>query len=101
MTPLQLAGLFHDTYETLAPAFGYQTRPETRKFKPTTPNGRLMLAVCTRILDKLSKEHRCQHCGSHRPFKVVYESDKLGDTGMNLCMDCGRVQGPFPYPEGA
>lgn len=54
MTALELATLFHDTYERRAPEFGYTTRPETRQFDPTTPNGRLMIAVCGRILQLLS-----------------------------------------------
>lgn len=53
-TPLQLAVLFHDTYESLAPSFGYETRAETRTFDATTPNGRLMVAVCERILKTLA-----------------------------------------------
>lgn len=45
-----LARRFHDAYERLAPEYGYETRPETRTFDPTTPNGRLMVAVCERLL---------------------------------------------------
>jgi hypothetical protein len=44
-----LARRFHETYERLAPSFGYETRQETREFDPTTPNGRLMIAVCTEL----------------------------------------------------
>ena len=36
-TPLDLAKLFHETYERLAPDFGYTTRPETREFDPARP----------------------------------------------------------------
>ena len=46
----QLARTFHTLYEKLAPDFGYETRKETREFDPTTPNGRLMIAVCDAIL---------------------------------------------------
>lgn len=49
-TPLQLATKFHNAYEELAPSFGYETRQDTRQFDPTTPNGRLMQAVCDRLL---------------------------------------------------
>jgi len=45
-----LARKFHDLYEELAPSFGYETRQDTREFDPTTPNGRLMIAVCERLL---------------------------------------------------
>ncbi len=44
-----IARLFHDTYERLAPSFGYETRPDTKAFDPTTPNGRLMIAVCGQV----------------------------------------------------
>jgi hypothetical protein len=57
MTPLRLAGIFHDTYEALAPTFGYVTREDTRKFDPTTQNGRLMIAVCQTILKQMECDH--------------------------------------------
>ena len=50
---LDLAKLFHETYERMAPAFGYTTRPETREFDDGSPNGRLMVAVCGEVLRKL------------------------------------------------
>lgn len=52
----RLALLFHDTYERLAPKYGYETRPETRKFKASSPNGKLMLAVAAEILPKVPKQ---------------------------------------------
>jgi len=54
MTPLDLAKLFHETYERLAPEFGRQTRSETREFNPESPNGRLMVAICGEILQRLN-----------------------------------------------
>jgi hypothetical protein len=51
----KLARQFHETYEKLAPQFGYETREETRDFDATTPNGRLMVAVCGEILATRSK----------------------------------------------
>lgn len=49
-TPLELATFFHTTYETLAPHFGYETRPETQVFDQRTANGRLMIAVAEQVL---------------------------------------------------
>ena len=49
-----LAREFHDVYERMAPNFGYETRQDTRQFDPETPNGRLMIAVCGDIIDRLS-----------------------------------------------
>lgn len=45
-----LAEQFHDTYEKLAPQYGYTTREDTRQFDPGSPNGQLMVAVCAHIL---------------------------------------------------
>lgn len=47
---LTLAILFHHTYERLAPQHGYDTRVETRVFDSTTPNGKLMIAVCDSLI---------------------------------------------------
>jgi len=52
------ARLFHETYERLAPTFGYATRADTKVFDPTTPNGKLMTAVCGEVL---SRVHAAQH----------------------------------------
>ena len=49
----EVAMLFHDTYERLAPTFGYETREETRQFDPTSPNGALMIAVAASVLREL------------------------------------------------
>lgn len=56
MNGLELAKKFHEVYERLAPQFGYETRTETRAFNPDSPNGRLMIAVCQEIGEKISKE---------------------------------------------
>jgi len=50
MTPEMLARFFHSTYEKLAPQFGYETRQDTRDFDPTTPNGKLMVAVAAEAM---------------------------------------------------
>ena len=46
---IALAQRFHTEYERLAPSFGYETRPETRVFDPESPNGKLMIAVCSAL----------------------------------------------------
>lgn len=51
--PVKLAEKFHEYYESLAPSYGYTTRKDTKKFDPNTPNGKLMIAVCGKILDLL------------------------------------------------
>lgn len=49
----KLAQLFHETYEYLAPEFGYSTRQESAKPWADVPerNRQLMIAVCREILD--------------------------------------------------
>ena len=46
---VEAARRFHDTYERLAPKFGYTTREDTRVFDPDSPNGKLMTAVCAEL----------------------------------------------------
>jgi len=58
MNAVELAKLFHDTYEELAPSFGYETRTETRQFNETTPNGKLMIAVCGVILKTFERNQK-------------------------------------------
>ena len=57
---LEAARLFHDTYERLAPSFGYETRKETRQFDPESPNGKLMIAVCREVLAAALAEQRAE-----------------------------------------
>lgn len=47
---LELAIQFHETYERLAPEFGYATREDTREFDPESANGKLMIAVCAELI---------------------------------------------------
>jgi hypothetical protein len=53
MTPEKLAQLFHETYERLAPDYGYRTREATAKPWADVPlnNKNLMIAVCKEILN--------------------------------------------------
>ena len=53
MTPEKLARKFHETYERLAPSFGYETREDTKKFNPESKNGKLMVAVADEMLTHL------------------------------------------------
>jgi hypothetical protein len=56
MTPQELAVFFHETYERLAPRFGYETRPDTKAFDPQSPNGKLMTEVAACVLTRLAAE---------------------------------------------
>lgn len=54
----QLAKLFHDTYEELAPQHDYETREASRKPWDEVPenNKTLMVAVAQRILDSQEED---------------------------------------------
>jgi len=54
MDAKELAILFHETYERLAPEYGYETRPDTKQFDPESKNGRLMIAVCGEVIGSIS-----------------------------------------------
>ncbi len=58
MTPtaVKLARVFHDTYERLAPEFGF-TRSDTKEFDEQSPEGRLMIAVCNEVLGWMDSEN--------------------------------------------
>ena len=72
---------FHEIYERLAPSFGYDTRAETRKFNPDSPNGKLMIAVCAEIAAAIRREmcaieHKWEYacvprCGPNCPAHCI------------------------------
>ena len=55
MTPEKLAQSFHESYERLAPSFGYATREASAKPWSDVPvqNRELMVAVCREMLRKI------------------------------------------------
>lgn len=101
---VRLAERFHETYERLAPSFGYETRPETRQFDPTTPNGKLMIAVCAELASLV----RSVPVGEVKP--VAWEGGEGWESlAWELCADengeeaCNELiweGGPVPEPWG-
>lgn len=57
MTPEELARLFHETYESLAPEFKYKTRKRSSVPWDELPadNKALMVATAGRVLDELQR----------------------------------------------
>jgi hypothetical protein len=55
MTAEELAKLFHETYEELAPDFGYSTRKSSAVpwEDVPEPNKSLMIAVAEKVLEKI------------------------------------------------
>jgi hypothetical protein len=57
MTAEELAKLFHETYEELAPNYGYTTRRSSAVpwEDVPEPNKSLMIAVAKRVLEKIEE----------------------------------------------
>lgn len=57
VTPEELAELFHDIYEQLAPQYGYRTREASAKPWSEVPeqNRALMIATCAHVLGELEE----------------------------------------------
>lgn len=98
-TPLEIATLFHDTYERLAPNYGYETRKDTRQFDPTTPNGKLMVAVAGEVSSIL--EHRWIPLSERKPirddadpFSHVLVRTNMGLVGTNYW---GKIDNNIQY----
>jgi len=79
----ELALLFHNTYERLAPSFGYETRQDTKEFDFKSNNGRLMLAVCSEVIKWQQEQDKNKY--SEEDLAEAFEAGKrLGED--NACM---------------
>lgn len=83
----QLAVIFHNIYERLAPDFGYETRTETRNFDPTTPNGKLMIAVCAEVI-------------AHHLAKPADPAKPDAEVTLIETIQCPKCQGDGESPSG-
>lgn len=97
-----LAKLFHEAYERLAPLFGYETRPDTKAFDPSTPNGKLMIAVCGELLAKLEPSSRLDMLTDEEieelaakvyPFDIWLNKDQRGRSTIQRGHHKGFIQG--------
>jgi len=80
---VELAILFHNTYERLAPSFGYETRLDTKYFETNTPNGMLMIAVCKEII----KWQEQRMYSEEEVRKMLSESFNATIEGYNITAD--------------
>lgn len=98
ITPLELAVFFHDTYEHLAPSYGYETREDTKNFDPNSRNGQLMVAVSTRVIGKMLSEQNpsvINEIGNrYGKLTVLYQVPNERATGAAwMCQcDCGNTE---------
>lgn len=83
---------FHETYERLAPKFGYQTRRESAlPWEDIADNHkRLMIAVCAEVLERAIAESRgpqpdskkcawTERCFLQKGHSGVHQTEQLGD----------------------
>ena len=67
---------FHNTYEMLAPKYGYETRGDTKQLDFDSPNGKLMYATIEKIVCPILEENQQLKEEFDRVF-AVYQSRKL------------------------
>lgn len=85
-----VARLFHDEYERLAPSFGYETREDTRVFDANSPNGQLMIAVCRNVRAALQSVRP--------PVGVVSDEDvRRACTAYVICANPDDDNEPVSY----
>jgi len=94
----KIAKQFHDTYEELAPFYGYITRKDTRKFNPKSQNGKLMMAVCKKVIKSQREQAVKEVLGKiEKELAMEYEAYchlpecQSSDTNDLPC-DCGIQQ---------
>jgi hypothetical protein len=91
MNALTMAACFHETYERLAPWFGYETRPETREFDPDSVNGRLMIAVCEEIRTTFERDNHAATILADLSYDatiVEREADRIAEQEENKESPC-------------
>jgi len=100
LAALDLARRFHETYERLAPQFGYATCDDTKAFDPQSPNGKLIIAVCGEIAQALAPqqaadgENMCEEIDRVRRESRKEQAKTSGE--VVICKECGHEH----IPEG-
>jgi hypothetical protein len=91
MKPEELAELFHDTYERLAPECGYITRKKSQVPFADLPkeNKNLMVEVCKVVLNEMLPYAVCQ-CNSCQGI-IVHDSDCACHDKDNDACTCGAA----------
>lgn len=105
-TPEALAQRFHETYERLAPGFGYETREASAVPWDDVPeaNKALMVAVCAEILDGepasmvVPENWIANDCACGRPMPVGSVAWRRPDGSWG-CKDCFVIPTPTPLQE--
>ena len=81
----KVAFLFHNTYEGLAPKFGYETRKDTKAFDNKSQNGQLMIATCKAVISHYITQQRTELL-EEIPKKIKGKNKEFVE-GYNNCLD--------------
>lgn len=67
---------FHNTYERLAPNYGYETRKDTKEFDFNSNNGKLMYATVSEIISPLLQKVEQLEKENERLNNIINELEK-------------------------
>ena len=66
--------MFHNTYEMLAPKYGYETRGDTKQLDFDSPNGKLMYSTIEKIVCPILEENK-QLKGSLQTYEILLKAN--------------------------
>lgn len=93
---IENAKLFHDTYESLAPDFGYETRLDTKQFDPFSDNGRLMIETCRLVIEQIRKadmERVVEAIGDRKSIQELIDSGDMTEVYQSHPINIGFKDG--------
>lgn len=80
----KVAFLFHNTYEGLAPKFGYETRKDTKAFDTKSQNGQLMIATCKAVVSHFLTQQRTELLEEILNLECLKEENESGWKGNSF-----------------
>jgi hypothetical protein len=97
VTAEEVARLFHDTYERLAPSFGYETRKDSAVAWEQVPeqNRLLMTAVAAEVLTRLEQPSGYWH--AYRAEDLPAIISELGPSMAFTVVEDQRKEAPAVY----
>lgn len=80
----EIAKFFHETYEKLAPSFGYETRPESAVPWEDVPqqNRALMVAVAGRVMEKFESDRVALSDRVEAAERAVDDADRVAGAAQ-------------------
>lgn len=89
----EIARLFHDTYEAFAPAYGYETREDTKEFDPESKNGKLMMAVCEMVGNEIYSNGITEGIKQSNSGRIMYERGRKDANNTPMGVSQWREHG--------